>query len=268
MNLFEPQLRIGEEISNDVLSNTFGCSIRGGMRRSHETNTLVLISNHVESVYDDRWEGEVLHYTGMGLTGDQSLDFAQNQTLANSSSSDLKIFLFEVYLTGVYTFQGRVEPAGEPYQETLPDETGNDRTVWIFPLRQVSDKNGVVSNRGISPLSRLEADLLDPDFPRCALHQQIHIPSRSGVLFGRIREVSDDGSELTVSLFRSGKVKKFKTEFVVRNARLSLQRDNSVLSALSTHINGDLNPANREKRCAVRAISNHSDPRRVFHTLD
>lgn len=37
------------------------------MRRSKATNTLVLVSNHVESVYDDRWEGDIFHYTGMGL---------------------------------------------------------------------------------------------------------------------------------------------------------------------------------------------------------
>lgn len=33
------------------------------MRRSHKTNTLVLIFDH--TMYDDNWEDNVLHYTGM-----------------------------------------------------------------------------------------------------------------------------------------------------------------------------------------------------------
>lgn len=34
---------------------------------------LVLITNHVEFVYSDAWNGDELHYTGMGQKGDQSL---------------------------------------------------------------------------------------------------------------------------------------------------------------------------------------------------
>lgn len=32
------------------------CSNQGGMRRSKETNTLILFSNHKSGIYDDRWE--------------------------------------------------------------------------------------------------------------------------------------------------------------------------------------------------------------------
>ena len=52
----------GQVLSNDELCDTFLCSPQGGMRRSHETNTLVLVSNHVKSIYDDKWK-EILFTT-------------------------------------------------------------------------------------------------------------------------------------------------------------------------------------------------------------
>lgn len=55
----------GQVLSNDDLRRIFKVSPQGGMRRSLETNTLVIVSNHVESIYDDRWMGDEFHYTGM-----------------------------------------------------------------------------------------------------------------------------------------------------------------------------------------------------------
>lgn len=68
-------LKAGQELTNNELYEVFGCGNSGGMRRSKKTNSLILISSHVESIYDDRWDGNVLFYTGMGQNGDQSLDF-------------------------------------------------------------------------------------------------------------------------------------------------------------------------------------------------
>jgi 5-methylcytosine-specific restriction protein A len=52
------------------------------MRRAHETNTLVIVSNHVKAIYEDRWDiNDVLHYTGMGQVGDQEFRGNQNITL-------------------------------------------------------------------------------------------------------------------------------------------------------------------------------------------
>ena len=67
-----PSINVGDVIDNARLQEVFGCSPQGGMRRALKTNTLVLISNHVKSIYEDRWIGNTLHYTGMGLLGDQS----------------------------------------------------------------------------------------------------------------------------------------------------------------------------------------------------
>mgnify|MGYP001302183761 CR=1 FL=1 len=67
-------IKQGDILNNDELCEVFKCAPQGGMRRSHKTNTLVLVSNHVKSIYADRWEGDILHYTGMGSSGNQSLE--------------------------------------------------------------------------------------------------------------------------------------------------------------------------------------------------
>ena len=56
----------GQILDNNQLREIFKCSPQGGMRRSLTTNTLVIVSNHIESIYDDRWINDVFHYTGMG----------------------------------------------------------------------------------------------------------------------------------------------------------------------------------------------------------
>ena len=80
-------LEPGSELTNAELSATFKVGNMGGMRRSRETNTLVIVSDPFKGLYLDRWIDGVLHYTGMGKSGDQSLTFMQNSTLAESSAN-------------------------------------------------------------------------------------------------------------------------------------------------------------------------------------
>jgi len=136
---FEHSLKVGDVITNHQLTSVFKCSPQGGMRRSLETDTLVLISDHTKSVYEDRWIEEVFHYTGMGLKSDQSIDVAQNKTLAETPSSGIEVFLYEVFEKGRYVFQGQVELEEKPYQEKQPDIDGSLRKVWVFPLRRVGE---------------------------------------------------------------------------------------------------------------------------------
>ena len=128
----------GEVLSNEQLCETFLCSPQGGMRRSHETNTLVLVSNHVKSIYDDKWKGDTLHYTGMGGSGDQSINFMQNKTLNESVKTDIEIHLFEVFEEKQYFYQGRVKLKSDPYQEIQTDQNGETRKVWMFPLEIIN----------------------------------------------------------------------------------------------------------------------------------
>ena len=130
---FEPT----KTYTNDDLTTRLGCSPQGGMRRSHETNTLTIVSNHIESIYDDRWDGDVLYYTGMGRQGDQSLTFMQNRTLANHIEEGTRVLHFEVFNTGVYTFVGEMELCREPIEEIQPDEDGRLRKVYVFPLKLI-----------------------------------------------------------------------------------------------------------------------------------
>jgi 5-methylcytosine-specific restriction protein A len=125
----------GSVVDNEQLCTLFGCSPQGGLRRSLKTNTLVIVSNHIASIYDDRWMEGIFHYTGMGQLGDQSLTYSQNKTLAEISTNGVEVNLFEVDKEGEYRYQGLVELAGKPYQETQPDQSKTDRLVWVFPLR-------------------------------------------------------------------------------------------------------------------------------------
>lgn len=127
-------IKPGDVIVNQQLSTLFQIGTQGGMRRSTTTNSLVLISDQTKSFYKDEWKGDILHYTGMGMTGDQDINYMQNRTLAESKTNGAGVHLFEVYEPGRYTYRGMVELAGEPYKKNQKDKNGNNRKVVIFPL--------------------------------------------------------------------------------------------------------------------------------------
>ncbi|MFW9874290.1 MAG: McrB family protein, partial [Candidatus Thorarchaeota archaeon] len=138
---FNPGLKKGQIINNTELMEFFKVSNSGGMRRSHRTNSLVLVTDHTKNLYGDRWEGDVLHYTGMGLTGDQELEYMQNKTLSESNSIMVNLFLLEVFEPRKYTYMGQVKLIGTPYQEDQSDINGNIRKVWIFPLKLIEGRS-------------------------------------------------------------------------------------------------------------------------------
>ncbi len=137
-------LIIGKNYSNEDITNAFKCSSQGGMRRSQKTNTLVLVANHVKSIFDDRWNGNTMNYTGMGLKGEQSLDFMQNKTLSESNTNGVSVHFFEVFTEKVYTYQGQVLLSRKPFQEQQDDEDGNSRSVWVFPLKRTDNSTPII----------------------------------------------------------------------------------------------------------------------------
>lgn len=137
---FVPNINIGSTITNSELIEIFKCGNMGGMRRSHQTNTLVIVSDHTKDLYDDKWYENVLHYTGMGKIGDQHINFMQNRTLAESISNNIDIHLFEVFKSGEYTYMGQVWLIAEPYQEVQKGEDELPRNVWMFPLKRKQDE--------------------------------------------------------------------------------------------------------------------------------
>jgi 5-methylcytosine-specific restriction protein A len=134
---FEP----GDTIDNDTLHLTFRCSLLGPMRRSQKTASLVLISDHTKSAYEDKWIGKVFHFTGMGVIGEQSLASRQNRTLEQSRENGVRLFLFEVFCEGKYVYMGEVELMDKPYRSRQPDSGKTMRDVWVFPLCLRSHKN-------------------------------------------------------------------------------------------------------------------------------
>lgn len=134
----------GDVLNNEELRHIFKCGIRGGMRKSDITNSLVLVSDHTRGVYTDKWEGDILHYTGMGLRGNQKLKFRENEILSESERNGVSPFLFEVIKRGEYIYQGKVQLAGKPYRERQIDADGKSRYVWIFPLGLIGKKQSFI----------------------------------------------------------------------------------------------------------------------------
>ncbi len=153
---FTHGLAAGDTISNAQLSHIFKCATQGGMRRSHRTDSLVIISDHTKYIHQDRWiSNRVMHYTGMGLEGDQSLAYLQNKTLNESPANGVRLYLFEVYEPRRYLFRGEVRRLGRPFQECQPDKHTVPRKVWIFPLQVIGpDTSYCVPGRLLDKMQR------------------------------------------------------------------------------------------------------------------
>lgn len=129
-------LIVGGIYRNDDLMDIFKVSGQGGMRKSNKTNSLVLISKHKsDNPYDDKWVDGRFEYTGMGLYGDQSIDYLQNKTLAESKTNGVVVYLFESFASNSYIYRGIVELDKEPYYEIQRDELGKARKVIKFSLK-------------------------------------------------------------------------------------------------------------------------------------
>ena len=94
-------LQLGNIYSNEEIRLTFGCSLQSGMNKSNRTNTLVLIINHIKSIYHDRWFNNKVHHIGKGQIGDQEMT-RENKTLSESKSNGVVPHLFEVFKGGEY----------------------------------------------------------------------------------------------------------------------------------------------------------------------
>ena len=138
-------LKIGSVYSNNEIASTFKCSNMGGMRRSKETDSLVLIAKHNNPLYDDQWTNDgILNYTGMGTAGDQSISYSQNKTLFIAKKEGVKVYLFECYKDNEYYFDGEVELVGSPYEAEETDINGIIRKVIKFPLKRLDQSKSII----------------------------------------------------------------------------------------------------------------------------
>ena len=111
-----------------------------GMVYVVKTNTLILISKYTKGrIYPDKIESGVIHYTGMGQTGDQQETFG-NKRLINAKRDNTTVYIFLVYKEGEFKFYGRVSLDQPYYFDNEPDINGSMRKVYKFPLTFVDAK--------------------------------------------------------------------------------------------------------------------------------
>lgn len=135
----EIPVRPGDVIDNTTLVTIFRCSSQGAMRRSVGTGSLVLIADHTRSACEEKWTGNIFHFTGRGIYGERGSSFYQNKTLFESKETGTRLFFFEVFKEGDYTYMGEAELADNPY---LSRQTGRDNTVHdvtVYPLKLRGD---------------------------------------------------------------------------------------------------------------------------------
>lgn len=231
--MFNPNLEIGQVINNNTLMSIFKCSQQGGMRKSNTTNTLVIVTDYTRGIYHDKWIGGVLHYTGMGLSGDQDINYMQNRTLNECGFNGVDVHLFEVMEPGEYTYCGRIELVSKPYTEVQPDQEGRERLVWMFPVRPVPENN--VAKPAMYVFKDMEdykARGKNVDKEYAVTHSMVKRPKKStndGIkgrkinhkTFGLGTITKYDGTIITVK-FTSNEVKTFNYELCVNNGLIEL----------------------------------------------
>ena len=178
---FQPDIRLGTELSSQELNDTFKGQQQGGMRYSKATSSLVLVTDRKKlsgtSIYGDEWIDDVLHYRGTGQRGNQSLDFAGNAKLMHAQRDHTGVFLVERTKHARYRYLGRVKLTGDPYRRNEPDADDRMRLVWVFPLCAVDAETPVVE----------EASAADVDFgPALTL-----LPSDEAVAVELVAQESD-----------------------------------------------------------------------------
>lgn len=143
-NITISDFKVNGTYTNKDIVTAFRCSPQGGMRRAIKTNTLVLFVLHNKPLYEDKWDGDILNYTGMGQRGDQSQYSAQNRTLLESNENGITVHLFESYKDKEYRYDGIVKLVGDIFFDDEPDIDGNMRKVVKFPLKKISTDEIVV----------------------------------------------------------------------------------------------------------------------------
>lgn len=167
------QLKKGSIIDEKTLMQIFKCGPRGGMRRSLRTNSLVLLSYNEDSFYKKvRKENGIWKYTGMGRSGDQSLDYLQNKTLLNSNEKGINLYLFTAN-GNEFTFIDQVFLAGQPETEKFPGEDGIIRDILVFPLIEVGVKMPAFEFLESDSMLNLKNIL---EYPQCSLSLNSVVP--------------------------------------------------------------------------------------------
>lgn len=128
-------LKIGEVIDNKSIAEYFKVTNQGGIRKSLQTKSVVIIAKFTDCLYKHRKDNEILYFVGMGKKGNQAIS-RQNKALFDATKEGYKIHLFEMYEEGKYTYCGTQKICGDVTSEIQKDDEGKDREVLIFPLKK------------------------------------------------------------------------------------------------------------------------------------
>lgn len=86
----------------------------------------------------------------------------------------------------------------------------------VQSMSGIMQSDGIYRNKGRR--DRSISLILDPKFPHCAIEKEISISGKSRDIVGRVKSVSEDGSEFHLFDYETGELKKFRTEYVKKNA--------------------------------------------------
>jgi len=137
-------LEVNNTYSQKDIKNLLDCTIMRGMNYKIDTNRLILIRNHIKSIYEDKQEGNILYYTGEGRIGNQELT-GINLRLSKSKEANTEVLLFEVFKSSEYTYKGEVKLVGNPFVSIQNDQDGLSRNVYIFPL-EIQNANALIDD--------------------------------------------------------------------------------------------------------------------------
>lgn len=129
-------LKIDSVLTNKEIAELFQVTNQGGIRKSKETKSVVLIAKMIPCVYKHKKDGEIFYFVGMGKKGNQSIT-RQNKALFEAQKYGCTIHFFELYEEGKYIYKGIQEISGDIGTEVQKDEEGNDREVLLFPLKRI-----------------------------------------------------------------------------------------------------------------------------------
>ena len=166
---FYVPLKPGDTIDNETLRAIFSCGAEGTMRHSSKTGSLVIVSDHTTSLYQDIWVNAFFHYTGRGMGGKQALSLPENRQLVESKTHGTRLYLFEVFEAGLHVYMGEVELSDRPFLSRQADSAKNLHDVHIFPLKLIGHKHPPLHLRGLEEtreeILRRKSDFYGPGVP-------------------------------------------------------------------------------------------------------
>ena len=153
---------LGKVYKRDDLISAFGGSFMRGINPCNKTHTIVITSVHTGNrIYDDKlFDGRIMHYTGEGQVGDQTMT-GGNKAILTAKERNVPIYLFVRFKRQEYTFFGEVILVDEPYFENEKDVNGNMRKVIKFPMvrqtmvrRLTNYEASQIVTGGITPMEK------------------------------------------------------------------------------------------------------------------